>query len=145
MTKATRQAKPQPWREQIRIDGECWLWTGETWKGYGKFGGGQAHRVIYQRVVGPVPDGLELDHTCRVPTCVNPAHLEPVTRAENMRRRSEAQTHCKRGHEFTPENTYRPKGGSRHCRACNREAVRRYGHRHRAAVRAERRARGGAQ
>lgn len=72
----------------------CWTWTGKKGsKGYGLVhvdsASGrqqQAHRAAYELVVGPIPDGLELDHLCRVRVCVNPAHLEPVTRAENMRR-----------------------------------------------------------
>ena len=70
----------------------CWLWVGSRQSmGYGNlsFGGRHqlAHRVAYQLGVGAIPDGLELDHLCRVLRCVNPAHLEPVTRQENLRRR----------------------------------------------------------
>ena len=104
----------------------CWMWTGRQIKGYGQYGSRLAHRVAYLLLVGPIPDGLEIDHTCRRPLCVNPAHLEPVTRAENQRRRSEAQTHCKHGHEFTPENTYRMRHGGRKCRACGAAEARRY-------------------
>lgn len=69
----------------------CWLWLGSlTDKGYGRFymGGKRylAHRYSYEHFVGPIPEGLEPDHLCRVPACVNPAHLEPVTRSENTRR-----------------------------------------------------------
>ena len=76
-----------------RVDdsGECWLWTGpQTWNGYGHASfrrrSTTAHRAVYEYLVGSVPDGLDLDHLCRVRLCVNPNHLEPVTRAENMRR-----------------------------------------------------------
>lgn len=73
---------------------ECWLWIGKKGsKGYGlvhvdsRSGRQQqAHRAAYELTVGPIPPGLEIDHLCRVRACVNPAHLEPVTRAENMRR-----------------------------------------------------------
>jgi hypothetical protein len=108
----------------------CWLWTGPlNNKGYGTHGGPLAHRMFYIRFVGEVPDGMELDHTCRITQCVNPAHLEPVTHTENVRRgivgevnakRQRAKTHCKRGHEFTPENTAIDHRGHRACRQCSR-------------------------
>jgi hypothetical protein len=104
----------------------CWLWTGSLdRKGYGTWTRAnklkvRAHRFAYQLVVGTIPDGLDLDHLCRVRNCVNPAHLEPVTRKENLRRGisgNGSKTHCKRGHEFTPENTYKTANG-RGCVAC---------------------------
>ena len=66
----------------------CWVWTGlQTTTGYGRApDGGKAHRRMYEAVVGPIPEGLSLDHLCRVTLCVNPDHLEPVTHVENMRR-----------------------------------------------------------
>jgi hypothetical protein len=119
--------------------GGCWLWTGH---GRGKFGyggikigsrGHYAHRVVYELLVGPVPKGLELDHLCRVPRCVNPAHLEPVTRRENQMRgeafvsANARKTHCPQGHPYDEANTYinRASGG-RVCRACNNDHQRRY-------------------
>jgi len=107
----------------------CWTWTGTIDPGgYGHYKLGQsqhAHRVAYELVVGPIPEGLELDHLCRNPSCVNPAHLEPVTHAENVRRGTVAQrTHCQKGHEYTPENT-RMRNGARVCRECHREQRRR--------------------
>lgn len=117
------------WAKVQKGDG-CWLWMAakDKW-GYGKFKVESrrqrvAHRVAYELVRGPVPDGLELDHLCRNPSCVNPEHLEPVTSAENTRRsesistRNSRKTHCARGHEFTPENIYWERGRWRHCRTC---------------------------
>lgn len=115
----------------------CWLWTASCFfNGYGQtsFGGRtgiRAHRVIYELLVGPIPTGLDLDHLCRVRCCVNPAHLEPVTRSVNLQRgdvgdqrigdRQRAKTHCPAGHEYTPENTmHRADRPGRICRACGR-------------------------
>jgi hypothetical protein len=107
----------------------CWLWTGAL-SGSRKYGSfyydgrmQKAHRVAYQIFVGPVPDGLDLDHLCRVPSCCNPDHLEPVTRSENLRRspdmdRNSNKTHCCRGHKFTAVNTIWRTQGWRGCRAC---------------------------
>jgi hypothetical protein len=111
----------------------CWVWTAYTdaW-GYGRLRvdgrSVEAHRVGYELVVGPIPEGLELDHLCRKPACVNPFHLEPVTTAVNVERSSsppalnKRKTHCKHGHAFDEANTYRT-GGARKCRTCNRAAV----------------------
>ncbi len=113
----------------------CWLWIGSVLarRGYGRIGvrGKEylAHRLVYEMLVGPVPEGLELDHKCRVTCCVNPDHLEPVTHLENVRRgesglvhrqRYLARTHCPHGHPWTPENTIRNARGHRHCRECLR-------------------------
>lgn len=127
--------------------GPCWLWTGAKVRGYGNFwiGGVEwsyAYRFAYELLVGPIPDGLEPDHLCRVPACVKavaneqgPAHLEPVTHRENglrgltIQRRKEraaAQTHCKRGHLFDEANTYIKGDGARACRACRRMLDRKY-------------------
>ncbi|MET8377457.1 HNH endonuclease signature motif containing protein [Streptomyces microflavus] len=115
--------------------GPCWTWTGYRDRdGYGQFySQGRkypAHRYAYTQMVGPIPVGLVIDHLCRNPACVNPAHLEPVTHAENMRRSEPAmRTHCIHGHEFTAANTYyrtASSGGVRQCRACNLDAVARY-------------------
>lgn len=108
----------------------CWLWTGALDQGFygihwvGAGVSRRAHRLAYEWLVGPVPEGLTLDHLCRVRNCVNPAHLDPCTAGENAARSPLAPywvkaraTHCKNGHEFTTENT-RLHHGRRACRAC---------------------------
>lgn len=115
-----------------RGDTECWPWLARKLPtGYGIFyRDGRydyAHRVSYELHVEPIPTGLTIDHVlargCVSRSCVNPAHLEPVTMRENTLRSSSPaamqarQTHCKRGHEFTPANTYVHRG-ARHCKAC---------------------------
>lgn len=114
--------------------GTCWLWTGARSRdGYGKFSAKtgvtvNAHRLIYELVMGPIPEDLELDHLCRVRHCVRPKHLEAVTHRENVDRGVTARTHCKNGHEFTSENTYQRTnhlgGVTRICRTCKRESAR---------------------
>lgn len=91
------------------------------------------HRVTYEWVHGPIPDGLEIDHLCRNRACCHPGHLEAVTHAENIARGNTgsgqaAKTHCPHGHEYTEENTYRY-GGKRSCRTCRRFRQRRDSHR----------------
>lgn len=114
----------------------CWEWTKRRNEhGYGNVSVGSAkdgtnrvklaHRVSYECFVGPIPDGLTIDHLCRNRACVNPEHLEPVTHRVNVLRGTAQaafnarKTHCLRGHEFTPENTYWQAGGrKRSCRVC---------------------------
>jgi hypothetical protein len=87
----------------------------------------KAHCIAYRLLVGEVPEGLELDHLCRNPRCCNPDHLDPVTHAVNMSRGAHAmKTHCKHGHEYTPENTYVNPRGSRECRVCIRDRMDRF-------------------
>lgn len=113
---------------KVDRSGDCWLWLGaKKASGYGNFGLTNnkcvlAHRFSFELERGPIPEGLELDHLCRNPSCVNPEHLEPVTRAENKRRTRGIHllSHCKRGHEFTADNTYVCRYGSRRCRECMR-------------------------
>lgn len=110
----------------------CWLWTGYTSSdNYGRFNVGNhrpvlAHRFAYALSGGLIPDGLQLDHLCRVRNCVNPDHLEVVTNRENTLRGLHGQliTHCPRGHEYTDVNTRFRKNGHRVCRTCHREGER---------------------
>jgi len=117
--------------------GPCWLWTaGLNGNGYGQFHDAKpptestlAHRRSYTRLVGPVPEGLELDHLCRVRHCVNPSHLEPVTGRTNKLRgngygaRAARKTHCPQGHRLAGANLreYGLKRGFRLCRLCHRD------------------------
>lgn len=111
------------WEKVSKDDTDCWLWTGAlNSRGYGCWainGRSQlTHRVAYAALVGPIPEGLTIDHLCRVKVCCNPAHLEPVSIAENTRRWAVLVTVCPAGHEYTLENTYRNGAGRRSCREC---------------------------
>lgn len=119
----------------VEFDGSgCWIWKGRTnLDGYGRYSGTTAHRIAYLVSVGPIPEGLELDHLCRKIRCVNPDHLEPVTHLENKRRRYAIYDRCKSGHEYTAENTYVRPNGNRDCRACIRARVSAYSDRKRLA------------
>lgn len=110
-------------------DSECWLWLASTRStGYGRYWTGEryesAHRYAYEQTVGPIPTGLVIDHLCRVRLCCNPAHMEPVTNRENVRRGDAASVlntgRCKNGHEMTSENTYIRRNGWTNCRTCGR-------------------------
>jgi hypothetical protein len=110
-----------------RGDDECWPWiAGRTAGGYGLFWftgpprtATTAHRVSYELHGGTIPAGLEVDHLCRNTLCVNPTHLEPVTRHENEARKPR-KTHCPQGHEYNEANSYVEKNGKYlHCRVCD--------------------------
>lgn len=127
----SRSLAERIWAKTDRTSTACWLWTAHIDpSGYGrlKFGGqvGYAHTLAYELLVGPVPHGLELDHRCRVRHCCNPAHLEPVTHTENIRRgmRGQLKTHCPAGHPRNPENQVSNGSKYTRCRLCLRDRKR---------------------
>ena len=132
---------PERFWPKVEKTDTCWLWTGaKTPLGYGKFNVGKgrielAHRTSLALAGVTIPPGFDVDHLCRVPSCVRPDHLEPVTHAENMARApytaahfQSDKTHCPQGHEYTPENTHLRRNSSdtlsRECRTCRRERPR---------------------
>lgn len=119
----------------------CFLWMGALDQhGYGQIHKDghtrSAYRVLYELVKGPIPQGLELDHVCRERLCVNPQHLEPVTRKENLTRSPLSwqihrnKTHCPAGHSYSARNTFRVKRHGqiigRRCRICMSAAGKRW-------------------
>lgn len=114
---------------QVHDTGQCWIWLGAiSGHGYGKFSRDHlaVHRLSYEFHKGPIPTDHTLDHLCRVRSCVNPNHLEAVTRGENVLRgngitaENARKTHCKRGHPFAGENLAVRADGERRCRECAR-------------------------
>ena len=128
---------------KIEFTDACWLWTAGLFaNGYGAFRSGtkhvKVHRYAYEFCVGPIPEGLDLDHlchnedqscaggpTCLHRSCVHPGHLEPATRSENCRRGNtglnhSSKTECPQGHPYDEQNTaiY---NGHRYCKTCQRE------------------------
>lgn len=123
--------------ENNQYASECWLYTGYINKlGYGTVGVRQsfvlAHRLSYEHFKGEIPDGLCIDHLCRVRSCVNPDHLEPVTPTENVMRgdskhaKNARKTHCKHGHSFDDTNTGIDGRGRRYCKLCARDRRRKH-------------------
>ena len=125
---------------------ECWPWLAGKTKGYGticlKIGdvwrSRRAHRLVYAALIGPIPEGLTLDHLCRNHDCCNPGHCEPVTNKENILRGTcptavnARKTHCPQGHPYSEENTQVGPTGWRYCRICARANDRQYKARKRA-------------
>lgn len=126
-------------RVKLPDENGCMRWHGShTHDGYAQFrsrraGHMYAHRYAYELMVGPIPEGLQLDHLCKVRDCCTPDHLEPVTHAENTRRsdagktvgaRMRAKTHCPRNHPYDEENTHINKKGARNCKECRRTSSR---------------------
>lgn len=122
------------WRFSAKVlpGPECWEWTGHhDPKGYSKFwfdgSMGYAHRFAYQTFIGPIPDGLVIDHLCKNRGCVNPGHMEPVTLSENSLRQTpwnRRKTHCPSGHPLTLVPATRRRAGTRECVVCNRRRAR---------------------
>jgi hypothetical protein len=114
----------------------CWIWTAGRSEGYGvawdaaRRRSVRVHQLVYEMKVGPVPDGLVLDHQCRNTLCCNPEHLEAVTQGENVRRgesagaRAVRTNHCRNGHDLALY-AGRRKDGTRYCQECNRSSARR--------------------
>lgn len=148
-----KRPPPKP-RSDLRVfrtcfivaDNGCWEWKRPLdTHGYGRFTlkgqRMQAHRASYLLFIGTIADGMELDHLCRNPCCVNPFHVQPVSHAENMARAAhQMKTHCVHGHRYTSETAkVRGKyGRSRFCLICRRTSQRRYEQKRLAAKRAAR-------
>lgn len=124
---------PDQFWAKVEMTDTCWLWTGtRSQAGYGRVSLDNArttgaHRISYELVVGPIPAGLVLDHLCRNPPCVNPAHLEPVTTRENVLRGESPPAKiiragvCPKGHPRNSENLYTYGSNGHHrCRPCHR-------------------------
>ena len=122
------------WSKVLALSNGCWEWQAHKSDGYGIFDVRRkrhlAHRFAYTLLVGPIPEGLTIDHLCRNRACVNPLHLEPLTMRENILRgvgltaQRAARTQCPRGHPYDMFNTRIRPCGRRACRACDRQRKR---------------------
>jgi hypothetical protein len=141
--------KDLPTHIKVNLD-DCWLYAGTIDDhGYGRvyrwskekqhMGTVLAHQVMYENTVGKIPEGLELNHLCEVPLCINPEHLEAVTHKQNMwYSQPFGDNRCKRGHELTEDNVrtwYIKNTLHRRCRTCDRMMARRNYHKKRSAER----------
>lgn len=133
---AKRSVEERFW-EKVDKSGDCWNWVGsDNGRGYGIFYHdgrySRAHRFAYELMVGPIPEGLTLDHLCRNTYCVRPRHLQPVIHQVNVLRgnaptaRNARKTHCNSGHPLSGSNLYVRPTGFRECRTCARQANRRW-------------------
>lgn len=131
MTDVMETLKHNPslfWKKVNKTDG-CWDWIGaNNGNGYGQFRRLRAHRISFQLAHGSIPAGYVVDHICRNRSCVNPCHLRLVTlrintleNSESLTAKNAVKTHCKNGHEFTPENTYINPRPYRECLTCRRK------------------------
>lgn len=129
MKASRRSSLPERFWTKVRKTDTCWLWLAGRSRDYGSFAVSTAvrrpaHRVAYELLVGPIPDGMVLDHLCRNTLCVNPEHLEPVSIGENVRRGLKTyalRDTCKWGHDITdPANVKTRTDGRRECRVCAR-------------------------
>ena len=113
--------------DKVEKTDSCWIWKAYS-DPYGRFyyknKTVKAHRFAYESLLGKIPEGLETDHLCLNKKCVNPHHLEMVTKEENLRRnkgrKHKLQTYCINGHKFNEENTYIRPDGHRNCRVCDK-------------------------
>ena len=135
---ASTELEKRFWARVDKPDGSnaCWVWQGsDNGTGYGQISKNYkkiyVHRLSYQIHTGDIPDGMTVHHSCMNTLCVNPGHLELVTRGENTlmgyainvaASKRKAITHCRYGHEYNEKNTY-VSGGSRHCRSCRLRRV----------------------
>jgi hypothetical protein len=132
---------PRRFWERVEITDGCWLWRTPQPDGYGRFQIGwqrrRAHVWAYEWAKGAIPDGLIIDHICRVRSCVNPAHLRAVDSRTNtlaegsqaVAKKHASKTECPQGHEYDRID-YK---GARRCSVCDAEAKRAYKARKRAA------------